>query len=102
LGSICASILLLSSVSADGGLLNFMLNLTSAASLIFYIGCCLAALRLRVAMGFAVVGIAFAMWALIGSGSAAFLSIGLMAAALPLYWWARRSLPKSEASAITS
>ncbi len=102
LGSICASVLLLSSVSADGGLLNFMLNLTSAASLIFYIGCCLAALRLRVAMGFAAVGICFALWALIGSGSAAFLSIGLMAAALPLYWWARRSLPNSEASASTS
>lgn len=102
LGSVCASVLLLSSVSADGGLLNFMLNLTSAASLIFYIGCCLSALRLRVAMGFAGVGICFAVWALIGSGSAAFLSIGLMAAALPLYWWARRSLPKNEASASTS
>jgi basic amino acid/polyamine antiporter, APA family len=102
LGSICASVLLLSSVSADGGLLNFMLNLTSATSLIFYIGCCLAALRLRVAMGFAAVGICFALWVLIGSGSAAFLSIGLMAAALPLYWWARRSLPKNEASASTS
>lgn len=91
LGSTLASILLVSSVSADGGLLTFMLNLTSAASLIFYIGCCLAAFRLRVGIGLAAVGIAFAIWALIGSGEAALYSIALMAAALPLYWWARRA-----------
>ena len=102
LGSLCASVLLVSAVSADGGLLTFMLNLTSAASLVFYIGCCLAAFRFRVAMGFAGVGIVFSIWALIGSGSAALLNLALMATALPLYWWARRSLPKNEASAITS
>lgn len=92
LGSFCTSVLLISSVSADGGLLTFLLNLTSAASLIFYIGCCLAALRLRVAPVLAVVGIAFGIWALIGSGSGALLSLVLMAAALPLYWWTRRGL----------
>jgi basic amino acid/polyamine antiporter, APA family len=102
LSSLCASILLLSAVSADGGLLTFMLNLTSAASLIFYLGCCLAALRLRASIPLALVGIAFALWALVGSGSAALLNLALMAAALPLYWWARRSLPQSEASASTS
>jgi basic amino acid/polyamine antiporter, APA family len=102
LSSLCASILLLSAVSADGGLLTFMLNLTSAASLIFYLGCCLAALRLQASVPLALIGIAFALWALIGSGSAALLNLALMAAALPLYWWARRSLPHSEASASTS
>lgn len=92
LASLCASVLLLSSVSADGGLLTFMLNLTSAASLIFYLGCCLAALWLGVARGLALVGLAFGLWALYGSGSGALLNFVLMAAALPLYWWARRSV----------
>lgn len=91
LGSMLASMLLVSSTSADGGLLTFMLNLTSAASLIFYIGCCLAAFWLRVGVVLAALGIAFAIWVLIGSGEAALYSIVLMAAALPLYWWARRS-----------
>lgn len=91
LGSTLASILLVSSVSADGGLLTFMLNLTSAASLIFYIGCCFAAFRLRTAMVLAAIGLAFAIWALTGAGQGALYGIGLMAAALPLYWWARRS-----------
>jgi basic amino acid/polyamine antiporter, APA family len=102
LASVCASVLLLSSVSADGGLLTFMLNLTSAASLIFYLGCCIAAVQMRVVLPLAAIGIAFAIWALIGSGSGALLNLALMAAALPLYWWARRSLPNSEASASTS
>ena len=92
LASVCASVLLLSSVSADGGLLTFMLNLTSAASLIFYLGCCLAALWLGVARGLALVGIGFGLWALVGSGSGALLNFALMAAALPLYWWARRGI----------
>jgi hypothetical protein len=85
-------VLLLSSVSTDGGLLTFMLNLTSAASLIFYLGCCLAALWLRVATGLALVGLAFGTWALIGSGQGALLNFALMAAALPLYWWTRRGV----------
>lgn len=90
LGSVCATVLLISSVSANGGLLNFMLNLTASASLWFYLGCCLAAFRLKVALPFATVGTAFSIWALWGAGSAALLSIALMAVALPLYWWTKR------------
>ncbi len=92
LATLCTSLLLLSSVSSDGGLLTFMLNLTSAASLIFYLGCCLAALRLGVGRALALVGIGFALWALYGSGSGALLNFALMAAALPLYWWTRRAV----------
>lgn len=91
LGSTLASILLVTSVSADGGLLTFMLNLTSAASLIFYIGCCFAAFRFRVGVVLAAIGLIFSIWALTGAGQGALYGIGLMAAALPLYWWARRA-----------
>lgn len=98
LGSTCATVLLLSSVSANGGLLSFMLNLTASASLWFYLGCCVAALRLKVAVPLALVGIAFSLWALAGAGSAALLSIALMAVALPLYWWTLRAAKMSAAA----
>lgn len=101
-GSICATVLLGSSVSADGGLLTFMLNLTAAATLWFYIGCCLAAMRLKAGVPIAVIGLGFCLWAIIGAGTGALLSIALMAAALPLYWWARRNLPNTETSESTS
>lgn len=92
LASVCASVLLASSANAEGGLLGFMLNLTAAATLWLYIGSCLAAIRMRVGVGLAFAGLAFSIWALVGSGtSAALLSILLMVAALPLYWWAKRS-----------
>ncbi len=103
LASLCASTVLFFSVSAEGGLLGFMLNLTAAATLWFYTGCCLAALKLRVAMVPALAGLAFCAWALLGSGKGALLSLALMAMALPLYWWARRSsLPIKDLSASTS
>lgn len=98
LGSTCATVLLISSVSANGGLLSFMLNLTASASLWFYLGCCVAALRLKVAVPLSLIGIGFSLWALIGAGSAALLSIALMAVALPLYWWTLRSAKLSAAA----
>jgi basic amino acid/polyamine antiporter, APA family len=91
LGSVFSSVLLGSSVTSDGGLLAFMLNLTAAAALWFYAGCCLAALRLGGAPVLALAGLGFCGWALAGAGSATLLSLALMTAALPLYWWARRS-----------
>jgi APA family basic amino acid/polyamine antiporter len=89
IGSACARALILSSASgADGlsGLLDFMLNLTAATSLLLYAGACLAALKAgagRIAGG---IGLAFCGWALVGAGQASLLAVGLMLTALPLYW----------------
>jgi basic amino acid/polyamine antiporter, APA family len=101
-GSVCCSILLASDLSGGGGLLTFMINLTTAATMFMYLGCCLALWALRAGRPLAVIGMVFCIWVLIGTGEVALLSIVLMLSALPLYWWARRSLPNSEASASTS
>ena len=89
LGSTCASILILSSASgAEGlsGLLDFMLNLTAATSLLLYAGACLTILKVGVARPAGIAGLLFCGWALVGSGSAALLAVALMLTALPLYW----------------
>ncbi len=88
MGSICASVLILSSAAGStglGGLLNFMLNLTAATTLLLYLGACIAALRMRVVRGVASLGALFCLWALWGSGTAALLAVALMLTAIPLY-----------------
>lgn len=83
----CASLLLLGNLTRSAaGALDFMLRVTTAATLWLYAGACLAALVLRVARPAAVVGLAFVGWALWGSGPEALgYSIALMLTALPLY-----------------
>ena len=72
-------------------LFEFLLLLTTSASLWFYLACALAALRLNVVRPAALVGAGFATWTLWGAGiGASGLSLVLMVAGLPLYWWARR------------
>jgi APA family basic amino acid/polyamine antiporter len=91
--SILASILVLSNASrSTGALLDFMLMLTTAATLWIYIGACLSALKMGIARPVAILGLAFAIWALWGSGvEAGGLSIVLILAAIPLYYLARRA-----------
>jgi len=85
-----------------GGLFTFMALLTTSVTLWLYLACAAVALKRRIAIPFAVAGLVFGVWSLWGAGwEAGGLSILLMLAGLPLYWWARRSLPNSEASAIT-
>lgn len=89
LGSSCASVLILSSAAGSaglGGLLDFMLNLTAATSLLLYAGACIVALRIGVVRIPAVIGLAFCCWAMWGSGKAGLLAVALMLTALPLYW----------------
>ena len=51
-----------------------------------------AALRLRVAIPVALIGLTYALWTLWGAGiGVSALSIVLMAAGLPLYWWTRHT-----------
>lgn len=72
---------------STGALYDFMLRLTSAATLWLYVGICLTALVKRVSPVPAALGLAFAGWALWGSGAeAAGLSVVLMLTAVPLYW----------------
>lgn len=87
IGSVFASVLVLSNASRSGAaLLDFMLRLTTAATLWLYIGICVSALRLGLARIAAPIGLAFAVWAMVGSGiEAAGLSLLLMASAVPLY-----------------
>ena len=87
LASVFASVLVLSNASRTGAaLLDFMLRLTTAATLWLYIGVCLSALRIGLARVAAAAGLGFALWAMWGSGlEAAGLSLLLMASAVPLY-----------------
>jgi basic amino acid/polyamine antiporter, APA family len=100
LGSI---LIFFSSSKSMAGLFTFMALLTTSVTLWLYLACAAVALKRRIAIPFALLGLAFGIWSLWGAGlEAAGLSIVLMFAGLPLYWWARRSLPHVEASASTS
>ena len=69
------------------GVLTFMLQLTTAATVWLYVGACVAALRLKIVLPAAFVGLGFSAWVLWGSGmQALLLSILLMLTAVPLYW----------------
>lgn len=86
--SLLASLLVLSNASrGTAGLLDFMLRLTTAATLWLYIGACLSALKLGIARGAAVLGAAFGVWTMWGTGiQPAALSLVLMLTAVPLYF----------------
>lgn len=93
LSSAFASFLVLSgALPGMIGVLTFMLQLTTAATVWLYVGACVAALALRVARVPAVIGLAFSAWVLWGSGvQPLLLSIALMLTAIPLYWLRPRS-----------
>lgn len=90
--SIIATICLLANSSRDmQGIYEFVLLLSTSAALWLYLACAMAAFRLKIARGFALVGAAYALWTLWGAGvEASGWSLVLMAAGVPLYWWARR------------
>ena len=97
LSSMTSTLLILTGLSrSTGGLLDFMALVTTASNLWLYAGACVAALMLRIARPFAIVGFAFSLWVIWGTGwSAISLSIALMLTALPLYWL--RGAPKQPA-----
>ena len=100
ISSALASVLILSgAVPGLTGMLTFMLQLTTAATVWLYFGACLAAIRLGLARGAALVGLALASWVLWGSGREPLgLSIVLMLTAVPLYYLAMRSNAKTAKS----
>lgn len=100
LSSVLASILLLANASKGmGGLFTFMALLSTSASLWLYLAIALAAVKHRIALPWALVGTAYALWAIWGAGiDVSLLSLALMVSGLPLYWRARRSAaPKQPA-----
>jgi APA family basic amino acid/polyamine antiporter len=90
--SVLASLFVLMNASRTmQGLFEFLLLLATSATLWLYLAFCLAALKLRVARGFAALGSAYSLWTLWGAGvEASGLSLLLMLAGLPLWWWTRR------------
>ena len=102
--TVLGSLLVLANSSQSmAGLFSFMALLTTSVTLWLYLACAAVALKRKIAVPFALLGLVFGVWSLWGAGlDASGLSIVLMLAGLPLYWWTRRSLPKNDRSASTS
>ena len=100
ISSALASVLILSgAIPGLTGMLTFMLQLTTAATVWLYVGACLAALKLGLVRGAALIGLAAASWVLWGSGLEPLgLSIALMLTAVPLYFFAVRKPARSAAA----
>ncbi len=90
--SVIATLCLLFNASKSmQGIYEFVLLLSTSAALWLYLACALAAWKMKVARGFALVGAGYALWTLWGAGiEASGWSLVLMAAGIPLYLWARR------------
>nr|WP_255406157.1 amino acid permease [Novosphingobium sp. CF614] len=72
-------------------LFEYLLLLSTSASLWLYLACALAALRLGVARVPALIGALYSLWALWGAGiGASGLSFVLMALGLPIWLWMKR------------
>ncbi len=81
------ALILGSATQFGAGLLDFMLRLTTASSIWFYLGVCIAALSIGRMRVLAWIGIIFCLWALYGSGLAAGgLGVMLMLLAVPLHF----------------
>ena len=95
-----ASLLVLAgAVPGMPDILTFMLQLTTAAAVWFYVGACVAAVALGIARALALVGIAFSAWVLWGCGVQPLAwSVALMLTAVPLYFLRpRRALTEQPA-----
>ena len=91
---IATACVLLNNSKSTSEMFTFMAVLSTSVTLWFYLSCAAAALRLRVAIPVALIGLSYALWTLWGAGiRVSALSLLLMAAGLPLYAWTRRSAP---------
>lgn len=99
LSSTLASLLILTTSRPTlGGVFQFLALLTTCASLWFYLTICLAAVRRRIAVPAAVVGLCFTLFAMWGAGWYALgLSLVLMLTAVPPYLLRRRNSAKQAA-----
>ncbi len=85
--SMLASLLVLSNASASlGNVFVFVATLATCSTLWLYAAIAVAAIKHRIAVPTAIVGLAFSVVAFVGAGEKAFaLSFALMATAIPLY-----------------
>jgi APA family basic amino acid/polyamine antiporter len=89
----------LNSNKSTAEMFTFMAILSTSVTLWLYLSCAAAALRLRVAIPVALIGLAYSVWTLWGAGlNVSAMSLILMVAGLPLYWWTRGSAPASTPS----
>jgi APA family basic amino acid/polyamine antiporter len=96
--SLCTSTLILSCATGTSFILDFMLNLTAAATIWLYVGACVAALKLGVARLPAVLGLIFCGWVLVGTGlQANELCFALIISAVPLYLLRSREMAEQPA-----
>ena len=76
------------------GIYEFLLLLSTSSTLWLYLMCALAAVRMKVVRGCALVGAGYALWTLWGAGlEATGWSLVLAVAGVPLYLWTRRTQP---------
>ncbi len=89
--SVLATLLVFTNSSRSmAGLFTFMALLTTSVTLWLYLACALVALKRRIAVPFAVVGLIFGLWSLWGAGlTVSVYAFLLMVAGLPLYGWAQ-------------
>lgn len=92
-GSLIASLcLILNSSGSLQQVFEFLLLLTTATSLWLYLACALAALKLGVARGLALAGLAYSLFTMASAGwEVSLWCVVLMLAGLPLWWLARRA-----------
>lgn len=90
--AIATACVILNNNKSTGEMFTFMAVLSTSVTLWLYLACAAAALHLRAAIPVAVIGLVYALWTLWGAGvGVSALSVVLMAAGLPLYWWTRRT-----------
>ncbi len=88
LGCTLGVALMLVSTNASGErVLDFMLRLTTASAIWFYVGVCLTAIVTQAQRTLAVLGILFCLWVLYGTGlEAGLLGFAFMLAAIPVHF----------------
>ena len=92
--ALASILLILNSLNGLVAIFTALALLSTSATLWLYLGVAAAALRFRVSMIVAAAGLGYALWTLWGAGLAASgLSLVLMLAGLPLYWWTKQRTP---------
>lgn len=96
---LASAFVIINSSKSTGDLFTFMATLSTSSTLWLYLACAASALRLKIAMPVASLGMAYALWTLWGAGlDISAMTLILMAGGLPLYWWTVRSRPAQQAA----
>jgi len=92
-GVIACVFVLMNSSRSTQGLFEFLLLISTSATLFLYLACALAAIRLGVGRGLAIFGAVYAVWTLWGAGlEISAMIFVLVLLGLPLWVWARREI----------